>query len=111
MNQAEVNVDLPAPRREQSAPRSAIWIARVCARATDLGLLAIIFLAPFFFGGRHDLGRLVLVLLVAGTACCWFVRQTILPNARWTRSVANALILAGAILLLAAARPPTELLD
>lgn len=67
----------------------------------DVGLGGIIFVAPYFFGGRHDVGRLVLVSLVAVMATAWFLRQIILPVAYWPRTAAHAvLLLAAAIVAL-----------
>jgi O-antigen ligase/tetratricopeptide (TPR) repeat protein len=59
----------------------------------DLGLCGVIFVAPYFFGGRHDFGRLVFVALVAATAVAWFTRQAMLPAARWPRTAAHGLLL------------------
>lgn len=58
----------------------------------DGGLAAIICVAPFVFGGRHDLGRLVFVSLVAVTAAAWFLRQCVLPEAKATRTKAYWLL-------------------
>jgi len=58
----------------------------------DAGLAAVIGVAPFVFGGRHDVGRLVFVALVALTALAWFIRQGLFPQAAWTRSWAHALL-------------------
>jgi tetratricopeptide (TPR) repeat protein len=69
-------------------------------RVVDVGLVSAICLAPYVFGGRHDFGRLVLALAIAVTATAWFLRQTILPTARWSRTLANLLVLCGASLLL-----------
>jgi tetratricopeptide (TPR) repeat protein/O-antigen ligase len=59
----------------------------------DGGLGCIIFLAPYFFGGRHELGRLVLLALVALISTAWFLRQVLLPVAHWPRTWAHCLIL------------------
>ena len=59
----------------------------------DASLCGIIFVAPYFLGGRHDLGRLVFVMLVAMAAAAWFTRQALLPSARWVRTAANTVIL------------------
>ncbi len=85
---------------------SAVSIQRPSAaehllRIVDAGLFSVICIAPFIFGGRHDLGRLVLVLLVAVTALAWFARQAAIPAARWPRTIANAILLLAAALLLA----------
>ncbi|HEX5471749.1 MAG TPA: hypothetical protein VFW73_07665, partial [Lacipirellulaceae bacterium] len=51
-------------------------------RVVDAGLCGVIFVAPYFFGGRHDMGRLLLVSFIAVTAIAWFIRQAMLPAAR-----------------------------
>lgn len=80
-------------------PRAAStrWTDSVASKlllAVDAGLGAIICVAPFVFGGRHDLGRLVFVSLVAFISLAWFARQCLLPQAAWTRTWANVLLLA-----------------
>ncbi|MEX0613592.1 MAG: hypothetical protein WD229_15855, partial [Pirellulales bacterium] len=70
-------------------------------RVVDAGLLGVICVAPFFFGGRHDLGRLVLVTLIALSSAAWFARQALLPAARWPRTIAHLILfLAVALLVL-----------
>lgn len=63
-----------APVASKSRRPSEMFLLMV-----DAGLCGVIFVAPYFFGGRHDLGRLVLVLLIALTAAAWFFRQALLP--------------------------------
>jgi O-antigen ligase/tetratricopeptide (TPR) repeat protein len=103
-------------------PQSATWTVRPSVPLTaggllaerlltvvDLGLLATICSAPFVFGGRHDLGRLVFVALVAVTSIAWFARQCLLPAATWTRSAAfGILLLAGALVALQLAPLPAD---
>lgn len=77
-------------------PRAAParWFDRTSVQllvAVDAGLAATFCLAPFVFGGRHDLGRLVFVALVAFTSVAWFLRQALLPQAAWPRTWAYAL--------------------
>lgn len=70
------------------------WTDRAAAQwlvAVDAGLAATFCLAPFVFGGRHDLGRLVFVAVVALTAVAWSLRQSLLPQAAWTRTWAYSL--------------------
>jgi O-antigen ligase/tetratricopeptide (TPR) repeat protein len=55
--------------------------------------------APFVFGGRHDVGRLVFVALVGLTAVAWFARQSLLPKAAWTRTAAHAVLLCAVALV------------
>jgi tetratricopeptide (TPR) repeat protein len=84
-------------------------IAARLLSVVDIGLLTIICVAPFVFGGRHDLGRLVFVAAVGITSCAWFVRQALLPKAAWTRSAAFAFVLAAiALMLLQLAPLPTD---
>ncbi len=73
--------------------------AELLLRVVDAGLCGVICLAPFFFGGRHDFGRLVLVALIGATAIAWFVRQALLPNAPRIRTVAHGILLAATALL------------
>jgi tetratricopeptide (TPR) repeat protein/O-antigen ligase len=75
-------------------------IADTMRQVVDLGLCGVIFVAPYFFGGRHDLGRLVLVSIVAVTAIAYFARQTMLATAGWPRTVLHVLFLAAAGLLI-----------
>ena len=65
--------------------------ADVLLRVVDAGLCGVIFVAPYFFGGRHDMGRLLLVSIIAVTATAWFIRQSMLPVARWPKTIAYTL--------------------
>lgn len=86
--------------------------ARRLLSIVDACLCGIIFVAPYFFGGRHDLGRLVFVLLTSLAAAAWFARQTLLPSARWVRTTANGLILLAVGLLVLQLVPlPTAWID
>lgn len=58
-----------------------LWLA-------DAGILALLFVAPLFFGGRNDLGRGVFVALAVAAAVAWFARQSLVKNATWYRSFA-----------------------
>lgn len=69
-------------------------------RVVDAGLCGVICVAPFFFGGRHDSGRLLLVSLIGVTATAWFVRQARMPGARWNRTFAHWIWLSAVGLLL-----------
>lgn len=77
------------PLHERDSSPAERWLLSV----VDLGLAGIIFVAPYFFGGRHDLGRFVFVLLVAITAAAWFVRQALRTNAGWRPTFAHTLLL------------------
>ncbi|HJS09425.1 MAG TPA: hypothetical protein VJ809_17280, partial [Pirellulales bacterium] len=86
---------------------AADWLLRV----VDGGLVSILCVAPFFFGGRHDLGRLVLLFLIAVTSAAWFARQAVRSSACWNRSVAYIIpLLAAGLLVLQMAPLPTGLL-
>ncbi len=47
------------------------------------GFLAHCSYAPLFLGGRHDMGRLVLVTIIALTVACWTVRKLLQKPVRW----------------------------
>jgi O-antigen ligase/tetratricopeptide (TPR) repeat protein len=74
-------------------------LERWLQHAVDLGLAGVVFVAPLLMGGRHDVGRLVLVVLVCATSLAWLFRQCLLPRARWNWSGAEWNILAGVALL------------
>ncbi len=82
------------PQRSSDGP-----IARALLALTDLALAAVIFLAPLFLGGRHDVGRLVYVGCVVVAAVCWLGRLCVSPRPRWRLSGAEFLILGGVVLL------------
>lgn len=65
----------------------------------DYGLLAVIFVAPWFMGGRHPLGRLVYVAIVCATALAWGMRQCLVERGRWRISGAELLLAAGLLLI------------
>lgn len=67
-------------------------------RIVDIGLIGILFLAPLFMGGRHPLGQLVFVFIVAVMSVAWFSRQCLLRQAIW-RSSAGQWIFLGALCL------------
>jgi tetratricopeptide (TPR) repeat protein len=81
-------------------------------RIVDFGLIGVICVAPFFFGGRHDMGRLVLISLIAVTASAWFLRQAKLGAAAWPHTAAYViLLLAAGMLVLQIVPLPAEWLD
>jgi O-antigen ligase/tetratricopeptide (TPR) repeat protein len=77
----------------------------------DGALLGILFVAPLFFGGRHDLGRFVFVLLAVVAAVAWFARQAMLAEATWNRTAAHlvALLAVTITVLQLVPLPPTLL--
>lgn len=62
-------------------------------QCVDVGLVGVIGLAPYFFGGRHDFGRLIFVVLVAATAIAWFLRQALRPTTAWKDTAAYVILL------------------
>jgi O-antigen ligase/tetratricopeptide (TPR) repeat protein len=87
-------------------------MARQLLAVVDAGLCGIVFIAPYFLGGRHDLGRLVFVFFTVVAAGAWFTRQALLPSARWARTAAHGLILMAIGLLILQIVPlPTAWID
>lgn len=70
-------------------------------RCVDGCLLGIIFVAPYLLGGRHTMGRFVFVVLALVMAVAWLSLQCTRDRARWIRSPAEWLLLAGALLVVA----------
>ncbi len=84
-------------------------VADYLLHIVDAGLAGVICVSPFVFGGRHDMGRLMLVLLIAVTAAAWFARQAILPAARWPGTIVHLfIVLAAALLVLQIVPLPSE---
>lgn len=91
----------------KAAPRSfagtTVWPTGSTSRAggasdwllqiVDAGFAGVICVAPFLFGGRHDLGRLVLVILIGVTALAWFTRQALDGKSAWKDTAAYAVLL------------------
>lgn len=71
---------------------TSLSVESVCLQVVDLALLGVIFVAPLFFGGRHDLGRFVLVLLCAVLAVAWSIRQAISGDGGWNRTVGFGIV-------------------
>ncbi|MDP7304431.1 MAG: hypothetical protein QGG09_15100, partial [Pirellulaceae bacterium] len=55
-------------------------------KVIDLGILAVVFLAPLFMGGRGPVGKFVFVCIICLTAVAWAVVQCRLPKGQWQRS-------------------------
>ncbi len=68
------------------------WLAAHCLRLVDAGFLGILFIAPLFFGGRHDFGRLVFVLLSIVVALAWCGRQIALGGGTRTRTPVHGIL-------------------
>jgi O-antigen ligase/tetratricopeptide (TPR) repeat protein len=52
-------------------------LAQSSLHVVDAGFLGMLFIAPLFFGGRHDMGRLVVVLLAIMVSLAWCCRQIV----------------------------------
>ena len=88
------NADFDRPQNlslRTGSPAFADFLLRV----VDFSLLAILFLAPLFMGGRHPVGRFVYIALAAVAAVAWLARQSLLKSAGWIRSPADWMVLAG----------------
>ena len=97
-NQRQRNERLTAPA--DWAERSHVTsLTNLLLLVVDFALGGVIFLAPLFMGGRHPAGRLVYVVLAVVAAVAWLLRQCLLKTARWTRSPADWLVLAGVVVI------------
>lgn len=78
----------------------------------DAGLAGCILVIPWFLGGRHAAGQLVLVALAATVATAWACRQWLRSEASWRPTWGSLLLLAGAVLLILQLTPlPRSLLQ
>jgi len=68
-------------------------------RLTDFGLMAVIFLAPLFMGGRHPFGRFVFISIACFTAVAWMLRTCFRSDEKWRLSGAEGVLLAGLLLI------------
>ena len=74
-------------------------LARLPLRVIDLGILAVVFLAPLFMGGRGPVGKFVFVSVVCLTVVAWAVAHCRLSNGHWQRSGVEWLLLASIVLV------------
>jgi O-antigen ligase/tetratricopeptide (TPR) repeat protein len=100
MNHALLHKSLRNPSLLAALPTHVERVRSVLLRIVDLGICGLIFVAPLFFGGRHGLGRFVLVLLASGTALAWLVLQMLEGRGRWQPSLAYVVILLSMVLVL-----------
>jgi O-antigen ligase/tetratricopeptide (TPR) repeat protein len=82
-----------------SAPGQESPYQGLLLKLVDAGLLAILVIAPLCMGGRHPLGELVFVSLVAFLASLWLVGQCLTDRARYTFSGVEGLLIAGVVLV------------
>ncbi|HUG69153.1 MAG TPA: O-antigen ligase family protein [Pirellulaceae bacterium] len=84
---------MPLPKRPNTI-NSNVWHQRLTT-AVDVGIASTVLLAPLFMGGRGPVGRFVFVLCVALTGVLWCARQCLSEQAKWRKSGAEWLLLAG----------------
>ena len=75
-------------------------VSRMLLRAVDLGIAAVLFVAPLFMGGRHPVGRLVFVACVCWVVVTWLLHRCIVRRAALTLCGREWLILAGFCVIL-----------
>lgn len=82
---------------------SATSDASKSVEMVDLVLLAILLIAPLFFGGRDDLGRLALVAMASTAGLVWLWSEAQQANPRWNASpsywLAGAIAVVGVVQL------------
>lgn len=83
------------PTERQATTEVQQKLSRVLLWAVDLGIIAVLFVAPLFMGGRHPVGRLVFVACVCWVAVAWTLRQCFANRATLTLSGREWLVLAG----------------
>lgn len=85
---------------EGQAGFSSWWEQPFLLKVVDLGLMAILVVAPFLMGGRQALGQIVLCALSAGTAVVWSLYQWNRGDGRWKFTGVEPIMLLGIGLIL-----------
>jgi O-antigen ligase/tetratricopeptide (TPR) repeat protein len=92
----------PRRTRPEAEEQATAVVPAVAAdlpvRIVDAALAGCIFLVPLLMGGRHPAGQLLLVALAAAAALGWAVHLSLRGEARWRRTTALPLLLAGVLL-------------
>ncbi len=88
------------PNSQTTGPSVPSTADRLLLGVVDGGMGAIIFAAPYFMGGRHPLGQLVVVLLAVVVAVAWMVRGFVARANRWRSCPLQWLIAAAVALML-----------
>ena len=70
-------------------------LGRHLQNGVDLGIAALIVVAPLFMGGRSPLGKLVFVGLVGLVAALWFACRSCCEKSSWRWSGLEWVFLAG----------------
>ena len=89
---------MPTPNSPVNADRENLQQGPLL-KIVDAGLLAILVVAPLCMGGRHPLGELVFVSLVALVTSFWLIGQCALNRAKYTFSGVEVLLAAGVLLV------------
>jgi O-antigen ligase/tetratricopeptide (TPR) repeat protein len=84
-----------------TAGSSSDFVSSTLLKAVDVGIGSIIFVGPFMLGGRHPLGRFVILALCVATAVAWFWRQTFISPACNVRSATFGLLICCIALVMA----------
>ncbi len=77
-------------------------------RLVDFGLAGVMFIAPYFMGGRQPLGQLVLVSIICATSVVWTIRQCLFAKCRWSWCGAEPLLFAALVLIVVQLVPLPE---
>ncbi len=97
MKSSQTNATFHWGNAREVRPQRRDWLLIV----VDICLAAVLCVAPFIFGGRHDLGRLVMLSLIAVAAVAWSARQCLRSTSEFPRTNAYFIFLAAAALLVA----------
>jgi O-antigen ligase/tetratricopeptide (TPR) repeat protein len=89
---------MPTTRQSNNVDQASPYHG-LLLKLVDAGLLAILVVAPLCMGGRHPLGELVFVSLVAYLTSLWLVGQCLTDRARYTVSGVEGLLIAGVVLV------------
>ena len=98
---------------DQSRAATPSGLRALLARVVDAGLVGVPILGPWFMGGRHPLGELVLVVLAVVVALAWLTEQMLARReVAVSRSRAEWILLGGVALVLVQLVPlPQSLLE
>lgn len=89
------NTNVAARSIAERSVRAQGPLADFLLTVVDVGLAAVLLAAPWFMGGRHPLGQLVLVLISVVVAGAWVTRQTLSRGQTiWKISACELLLLA-----------------
>ncbi|MGD0898157.1 MAG: hypothetical protein ABR915_10005, partial [Thermoguttaceae bacterium] len=96
------------PSQEARKKSKSDRLDALLLNVVDAGLAVCIFGVPLVMGGRHALGRLLLVVAAVAVALVWMFRQGLRREFRWRRSPADWLLPAGLVILLVQLAPLGE---